>query len=58
MTDMAEWLGHRDPKITLQTYAHVMPDAPDRLRSVMDAVFNLETELSLPLEFEAIVEAA
>ncbi len=55
---MAEWLGHRDPKVTLQTYAHVMPDAPDRLRSVMDAVFNLETELSLPLEFEAIVEAA
>ncbi|WP_329343824.1 site-specific integrase [Streptomyces sp. NBC_01352] len=58
VTDMAEWLGHRDPKVTLQTYAHVMPDAPDRLRSVMDAVFNLETELSLPLEFEAIVEAA
>ncbi|MEV3974359.1 tyrosine-type recombinase/integrase [Streptomyces sp. NPDC050698] len=58
VTDMAEWLGHRDPKITLQTYAHVMPDAPDRLRSVMDAVFSLETELSLPLEFEAVVEAA
>lgn len=58
VTDMAEWLGHRDPKVTLQTYAHVMPDAPDRLRSVMDAVFNLETELSLPLEFEAVLEAA
>lgn len=57
VTDMAEWLGHRDPKITHQTYAHVMPDAPDRLRTVMDSVFNLETELALPLEFEALVEA-
>ncbi|WP_329404444.1 tyrosine-type recombinase/integrase [Streptomyces melanogenes] len=58
VTDMAEWLGHRDPKITYQTYAHVMPDAPQRLRTVMDSVFNLDAELSLPLSFEALVEAA
>ncbi|MFE1749431.1 tyrosine-type recombinase/integrase [Streptomyces anandii] len=58
VTDMAEWLGHRDPRITHQTYAHVMPDAPERLRSVMDAVFTMQTELDLPLEFEAVVEAA
>ncbi|GGR10563.1 hypothetical protein [Streptomyces netropsis] len=28
VTDMAEWIGHRDPNITHQTYAHIMPDAP------------------------------
>ncbi|MFD4861019.1 tyrosine-type recombinase/integrase [Streptomyces atratus] len=58
VTDMAEWLGHRDPRITHQTYAHVMPDAPERLRSLLDAVFTMQTELNLPLEFEAVVEAA
>jgi integrase len=58
VTDMAEWLGHRDPEITYQTYAHVMPDAPQRLRAVMDSVFNVDSELSLPLSFEALVEAA
>ncbi|MFE2326494.1 hypothetical protein ACFXD5_21615 [Streptomyces sp. NPDC059385] len=55
---MAEWLGHRDPRITHETYAHVMPDAPRRLRALMDSVFTRETELSLPLEFEAVVQAA
>ncbi|MFE1875816.1 tyrosine-type recombinase/integrase [Streptomyces sp. NPDC059496] len=60
VTDMAEWLGHRDPCITHETYAHVMPDAPGRLRALMDSVFTRETELSLPLEFEFedVVEAA
>ncbi|WP_329594594.1 site-specific integrase [Streptomyces sp. NBC_01362] len=58
VTDMAEWLGHRDPRITHQTYAHVMPDAPERLRSLLDAVFTMQTELNLPLEFEAAVKAA
>ncbi|MEU8546290.1 hypothetical protein AB0C81_04675 [Streptomyces roseoverticillatus] len=55
---MAEWLGHRDPKIIHQTYAHIMPDAPQRLRTVMDSVFMLETELRLPLQFDALVEVA
>ncbi len=54
---MAEWLGHRDPRITHQTYAHVMPDAPERLRLLMDAVFTMETELHLPLEFESVLES-
>ncbi|WP_405792544.1 site-specific integrase [Streptomyces sp. NBC_00029] len=58
VTDMAEWLGHRDSRITHETYAHVMPDAPGRLRALMDSVFTRETELSLPLEFEAVVQAA
>ncbi|WP_328485923.1 tyrosine-type recombinase/integrase [Streptomyces zaomyceticus] len=57
VTDMAEWLGHRDPRITHQTYAHVMPDAPERLRLLMDAVFTMETELHLPLEFESVLES-
>jgi hypothetical protein len=35
-----------------------MPDAPERLRSLMDAVFTMQAELNLPLEFEAVVEAA
>lgn len=55
---MAEWLGHRDPRITLDTYAHVMPDAPQRLRSLMDAVFARQTELTLPQEFDALVTTA
>ncbi|MFF6945541.1 tyrosine-type recombinase/integrase [Streptomyces lavendulae] len=56
VNEVAEWLGHRDPKITLQTYAHIMPDAPSRLQAVMDGVFL--HELDLPLEFDAFVEAA
>ncbi|MGW4162476.1 tyrosine-type recombinase/integrase [Streptomyces sp. NPDC004788] len=58
VSDMAEWLGHRDPRITLETYAHVMPDAPERLRNLMDSVFTRQTELTLPLEFDALVTAA
>ncbi|MEU8543106.1 site-specific integrase [Streptomyces sp. NPDC048717] len=58
VSDIAEWLGHRDPRITLETYAHIMPDAPGRLRSLMDSVFTGQTELTLPLEFDALVETA
>ncbi|MFE1809094.1 hypothetical protein [Streptomyces sp. NPDC059533] len=47
-----------NPPITHETYAHVMPDAPGRLRALMDSLFTRETELSLPLEFEAVVRAA
>ena len=35
-----------------------MPDAPERLRNLMDAVFTREAELALPLEFDALVPAA
>ncbi|MFI8392211.1 tyrosine-type recombinase/integrase [Streptomyces sp. NPDC085540] len=58
VTDMAEWLGHRDPRITHETYAHIMPDAPERLRVLMDSVLTRETELRLPLEFDVLIEAA
>ncbi|MGW2398853.1 tyrosine-type recombinase/integrase [Kitasatospora sp. NPDC001664] len=56
--EVAEWLGHRDPKIALQAYAHIMPDAPERLRTVIDGVFLQELELNLPLKFDVLVEAA
>lgn len=56
-TDMAVWLGHSDPRTTYQTYAHVLPDAPERLRSVMDDVLSLKTQLVLPLQFEALHES-
>ncbi|WP_420716656.1 tyrosine-type recombinase/integrase [Streptomyces sp. WM6368] len=58
VTDTAEWLRHRDPRITHETYAHVMPNAPGRPRALMDSVFTGEVELSLPLEFEAVMQAA
>lgn len=51
VTDMAAWLGHSDPRTTYQTYAHVLPDAPERLRSVMDDVLSLKTQLVLPLQW-------
>ncbi|GAA3398842.1 tyrosine-type recombinase/integrase [Streptomyces roseoviridis] len=58
VSDMAEWLGHRDPRITLETFAHVMPDAPERLRNLMDSLFTRQAELTLLLEFDALVTAA
>ncbi|MGW2424779.1 hypothetical protein ACWC0C_36990 [Streptomyces sp. NPDC001709] len=54
MTDMAVWLGHSDPRMTYQTYAHVLPDAPERLRSVMDDALSLKTQLVLPLQFDRV----
>ncbi|WP_123970267.1 tyrosine-type recombinase/integrase [Streptomyces sp. TLI_185] len=58
VTDMAVWLGHSDSRTTYQTYAHVLPDAPERLRSVLDDVLSLRTQLVLPLQGEALHETA
>jgi integrase len=33
---VAEYLGHSDPGFTLKTYCHLMPDAGERMRSVVD----------------------
>jgi integrase len=33
---LASYLGHQDPGFTLRTYVHLMPDAADRMRSVID----------------------
>jgi integrase len=33
---LANYLGHHDPGFTLRTYVHLMPDAADRMRAVID----------------------
>lgn len=37
--DVSEWLGHRDLNTTFSVYRSVMPDAPVRAASVLDAEF-------------------
>jgi hypothetical protein len=37
-TGLSGWLGHKDPGFTLRVYMHVMPDAAEQGRSVIDAV--------------------
>ena len=36
---ISEVLGHADVKITLSTYAHLLPDAQDAAAAAMDRVF-------------------
>jgi integrase len=36
---LAAYLGHSDPGFTLRIYTHIMPDADDRMRQAVDAVF-------------------
>ncbi|MEU9795021.1 site-specific integrase [Streptomyces sparsogenes] len=55
--EVAEWLGHTDPRVTYQMYSHVMPDAPERLRVLMDSVFTGVEALELPQEFETTESA-
>ena len=38
MTQVQERLGHANPMITLQTYAHLWPGEDARTRDVIDAV--------------------
>lgn len=35
---LAEYLGHGDPGFTLRVYAHLMPNAADRVRAAVDRV--------------------
>jgi integrase len=58
VNEAAAWLGHRDPKVTYLTYAHIMPDAPKRLRTVMDSIFRGAVAMDLPLEFDAMDDGA
>lgn len=37
---VSSWLGHANPAVTLQVYAHLMPDDPDVARRVLDDVFS------------------
>lgn len=36
---VASWLGHANPAVTLQVYAHLMPEDPEVARRVLDDVF-------------------
>jgi hypothetical protein len=41
IAELAVYLGHHDPGFTLRTYVHLMPDAADRMRSVVDRALSL-----------------
>ena len=41
---LATYLGHHDPGFTLRTYVHLMPDAADRMRSVVDRALSSEAD--------------
>jgi site-specific recombinase XerD len=43
--EFADFLGHADHAFTLRVYAHMMPNAPDRARTVVDAA-HASAELS------------
>lgn len=36
---LAEYLGHEDPGFTLRVYAHMLPEAENRVRSVVESAF-------------------
>ena len=40
ITEVAAWLGHRNIAVTYQTYAHLIPSAASRGRSVLDAEYS------------------
>ena len=47
---LAEYLGHADPGFTLRTYTHLMPQAEDKAKRAVDAVFErLEKAANDPL---------
>lgn len=52
ITDLATWLGHSSPQIVLDTYAHLMPDAPDRTRAAMDAALTGEAGGTLTVDLQ------
>jgi integrase len=41
---LAAYLGHHDPAFTLRVYAHLVPDAADRMRSVIDRAARAEPD--------------
>jgi len=41
---LSEYLGHHDPGFTLRIYVHLMPDAADRMRSVIDKALSPEAD--------------
>jgi len=41
---LAVYLGHHDPAFTLRVYAHLVPDAADRMRTVIDKAARSEAD--------------
>lgn len=41
VNEVAAYLGHADATVTLRTYAHLMPNAPDRMRAASDRALRL-----------------
>lgn len=42
---VADWMGHANATVTLQTYAHLMPVDEDRARGILDRAFCAEDRL-------------
>jgi integrase len=38
ITDVSKWLGHRDFRVTHQTYSHLVPESWDRAREVLEHI--------------------
>lgn len=47
ITDVAQWLGHRDVRVTYRIYGHLVPFAAARAIAVLDEEY---TECSKPEE--------
>lgn len=39
ITDVAQWVGHKDINVTYAIYGHLVPNAADRAVSVLDAEY-------------------
>nr|WP_258193292.1 tyrosine-type recombinase/integrase [Streptomyces sp. MA5143a] len=44
---LARWLGHSSPTITLDCYAHFMPEAGGKGRSAIDALLSRPSEAAV-----------
>jgi integrase len=46
--ELAEYMGHKDPAVTLRTYIHLLPSAPDRARKAVDRALAAEHRTKAP----------
>lgn len=51
--ELADYLGHADPALTLRTYTHLMPTSHARSRAAIDEVFGTAIPPELSLECPA-----
>ncbi|WP_052314079.1 tyrosine-type recombinase/integrase [Nocardia thailandica] len=54
--ELAEYLGHADPKTTLSVYTHLMPSSAPRSRLATDAYFDPARALTAQLRTEPVIE--